>query len=135
MSRCALYTSNTSNQDVEVNGIISPGTIVRRYGPNLNLSGNAIQLSGPGYYKIDTSITLAPVVEGEVTVSIYKDGVLLQGATATATAAAAGDTVNLALSAIIREFCSCCEGLSNLTFVLTEGAATVTNIAITVEKL
>ena len=135
MSKSALYVANTSNQIVQVDGVISPGTIIRRYGPNIGLAGNAIQIVGAGYYEIDTSITVAPAAEGEVTVTVYKDGIIIQGATATETAAAAGDNVNLSISAIVREFCSCCDGLSNLTFVLTGTESTVTNIAVTVEKL
>ena len=135
MSKSALYVANTSNQTVQVDGVISPGTIIRRYGPNIGLAGNAIQIVGAGYYEIDASITVAPTAEGEVTVTAYKDGIIIQGATATETAAAAGDNVNLSISAIVREFCSCCDGLSNLTFVLTGTESTVTNIAITVEKL
>ena len=135
MSKSALYVANTSSQEVSVDGIIVPGTIVRRFGPNLGLAGNAIQIAGAGYYEINASITVAPTTEGEVTVTIFKDGVALQGATATETAAAAGDSVNLSISALVREFCSCCDGLTNLTFVLTGTASTVTNIAIVVEKL
>ena len=135
MSKSALYVVNTSNQEVPVDGIILPGTIVRRFGPNISLAGNAIQIAGTGYYKIDASITLAPTETGEATVTIYKDGAELQGATATETAAAAGDFINLSLTSIVREFCSCCEGLSNLTFVLSGIASTVTNVAITAEKL
>lgn len=135
MSKSALYVANTSNQTVQVDGIISPGTIVRRFGPNIGLAGNAIQISGPGYYEFNASITIAPTAEGEVTVEIYKDGLPLQGASATQTAAAAGDSINLSISAIVREFCTCCDGLSNFTFVLTGTESTVTNMAVTVEKL
>lgn len=135
MSKSALYVANTSNQTVQVDGIILPGTIVRRYGPNIGLAGNAIQIAGAGYYEINASLTAEATAAGEITVTIYKDGVPLQGATATETAAAVGDFVNLSISAIVREFCSCCDGLSNLTFVLTGNDATITNVAITVEKL
>ena len=135
MSKSALYAVNTSNQEIAVDGIIAPGTIERKFGPNISLTGNAIQIAGAGYYEINTSITIVPTTEGEVTVTVYKDGVILQGATATETAAAAGDSVNLSISAIVREFCSCCDGLSNLTFVLTGVTSTITNMAITVEKL
>ena len=44
MSKSALYVANTSNQTVQVDGIITPGTIVRRFGPNLGLAGNAINI-------------------------------------------------------------------------------------------
>ena len=135
MSKSALYVANTSNQTVQVDGIITPGTIVRRYGPNVGLAGNAIQIAGAGYYEINASLTAEATAAGEITVTVYKDGVPLQGATATETAAAVGDFVNLSISAIVREFCSCCDGLSNLTFVLTDNDTTITNVAITVEKL
>ena len=135
MSKSALYVVNTSNQEVAVDGIITPGTIVRRFGPNLGLAGNAIQVAGAGYYEFNASITAAATAAGEVTVTMYKDGVPLQGATASETAAAGGDYVNISLSAIVREYCSCCDGLSNFTFVLTGIESTITNVAITVEKL
>ena len=135
MSKSALYVANTSDQTVQVNGIITPGTIVRRFGPNISLSGNAIQIAGPGYYEIDASITVAPTAAGDVTVTVYKDGVILQGATATESVAAGGDFATLSITSIVREFCQCCEGLTNLTFVLTGVESIVSNIAITVEKL
>jgi hypothetical protein len=135
MSKSVLYTANTSSQEVLADGIINPGTIVRKFGCNIGLNGNAIILNGPGYYDIDASITLAPTAVGDVTVTVYKDNVPVQGATASETAAAVGDSINLSISSIVRENCQCCEGLSNLTFVLTGEDSTVTNVAIAVEKL
>jgi len=135
MSRSAIYTVNPSVQNVAVDGIINLGTINRRYGCNLDLGGNGILVSGAGYYLVNASITAAPSTEGQVTVTMNKDGVPVSGATASATAAAAGDLTNLSISCIIRENCQCCEGLSNLTFVLTETASSVSNIAVDVVKL
>lgn len=135
MSKSAIYTANTSTQDVAIDGIINPGTVVRRYGPNLTLSGNAIQLDGAGYYDIDASFVVAPAAAGNVTVTMYKNGIIVQGATSSATVAAGDDSVTLNISALVREFCNCCEGLSNLTFVLSENASAVTNVAIVVQKL
>lgn len=135
MSKSIIYTANTSAQNVAINGVISPGSIIRRYGPNLNLSGQAIQICGAGYYDIDASITLAPTAAGNVTVTAFLDNVAIPGATATETATAANDIINLNLDGVVREACTCCEGISNLTFVLTGTAASVTNVAISVEKL
>ena len=89
MSKSAIYTVNSSAQNVAVNGTISLGTIIRRYGPNLNLSGNAVSVSGGGYYDIDASITVAPTAAGNVTVTAYKDNVAIPGATATGSTTAA----------------------------------------------
>ena len=135
MSKSTIYTVNTSAQSVAVNGVINPGTVIRRFGPNLGLSGNAIQIDGAGYYDIDASITAAPTAAGTVTVTVYKDGVAIPGATASQSTGTAGNPVNISISSLVREFCPCCDGLSNLTFVLTGTAASVTNVAIVVEKL
>ena len=134
MSKSLIYTANTSAQSVAVNGIINPGTVVRRFGPNLNLSGNALQIAGAGYYNIDASFVAAPTAAGSVTVTAYLNNVAIPGATATASTGTAGNSVNISINAVIREPCQCCEGLSNLTFVLTGTAASVTNSAIVVEK-
>lgn len=135
MSKSAIYTVNNSAQNVVVNGDINLGSIIRRFGPNLSMNGNAIQVCGPGYYDIETSITLAPTAAGNVTVTVFNDNIAIPGATATETAASANDLVNLSISALLREPCQCCESLTNLTFVLTGTPASVTNIATVVEKI
>ena len=134
MSKSAIYTANTTSQSILENGLINPGTVIRRFGCNIHMSGNAINITGTGYYDIDATFDVAPTEVGEVTITVYKDGAVIPGATATETAAA-GDTVNLNISALVREYCPCADDSSNLTFVLTGGAATITNSAIVVEKL
>ena len=135
MSKSAIYTVNSSSQDVAVNGTINLGNINRRFGNYLTLQGNAIQLAGPGYYDVNASITLEGTAAGDVTVTLYKDGIALPGATASASIAAQGDFVNLSLSAIVRKFCPCADGIENLSFILSDTAATITNIAVIVEKI
>ena len=135
MSKSAIYTANTSTQDVAINGVINPGVVVRRYGPNIILAGEAIQLCGSGYYDVDASITLAPAAIGNVTVSLLKDGTPIQGASASTTVTTANTPVNLSISSLVREFCNCFESVSNLTFVLTGTAATISNISIVVQKI
>lgn len=135
MSKSAIYVANTSAQNVALNGTINPGSIIRRFGPNLGLSGNAIQIDGAGYYNIQASITAAPTAAGNVTITVFKDGVAVPGATATQSTTAANNPVNVSISSLVREFCPCCDGLSNLTFVLSGTAAAVSNVAIVVEKI
>lgn len=135
MSKSVIYTANTSSQSVAVNGLINPGTVIRRFGPNLALSGNAIQIDGAGYYDIDASFTVAPTTAGNVTISVLKDGVVIPGAVATQSTTADNSPVNISISSLVREFCPCCEGISNLTFMLTGTAASVTNSSIVVEKV
>ena len=135
MSKTAIYTANTSSQNVVANGIINPGTVVRRFGQGLNLSGNAIQVSCPGYYDCDISVTLAPTAIGNVTVSLYKEGVPIQGMTATESVSTANNPTNLSITGLIRENCGCCDGVSNLTLVLTGTTSAVTNVAMDVHKI
>ena len=135
MSKSAIYMANTSTQGVSVNGIIDLGTIIRRFGPNVNLAGTGIQVDGPGYYSIDASFTVAPTAAGSVTITALKDGVAIPGGVATATAAASEDSLNLSISSLVREFCECCGGPSTITFVLTGTAAVISNVAVIIEKI
>ena len=135
MARSAIYVANTGSQEINENGNINLGTILRRFGCNFGLAGTGLSIAGPGYYEIEASITLAPAAEGEITVAMYKDEVAVPGASATVTAAAAGDSVNLSILSLVRECCPCADTISNLTFKVLGGTATVTNIAIVGEKL
>lgn len=135
MSKSAIYTVNTSTQSVAVDGIINPGTVIRRFGPNLDLSGNALQISGAGYYDIDASFTLAPTAVGTVTITAFLNNVPIPGATVSGSTTIANNPINVSLSSLVRQSCPCCEGVSTLTFVLTGTEASITNSAIVVEKL
>ena len=79
------------------------------------------------------SITVIPTAAGAITATVLKDGVAIPGATATGTAAAAGDAVNLSISSLIRQF-GCCSGQSVITVILS-AAGTVNNMAIVAEKV
>lgn len=133
MSKSLIQTVNQSSQAVAANSIIGLGSVIRRFGCNLRLNGNAIEVDGAGYYTIDCNVTLAPTAAGDVTVAVYKNGVPLTGATATATVAAADDSVTLPIQTTIREGCAC-DGGTALTVVLVAGASTVSNVAMRVEK-
>ena len=133
MSKALIQTVNQGSQAVAVNGIINLGSVIRRFGCNLRLNGNAIEVNGEGYYKVDCNVTLSPTAAEDVTVAIYKNGVALTGATATGTVATAGDTLTLPIQTTIKEGCGC-DGGTALTVVLLAGAGTVSNIAVRVEK-
>ena len=132
MSKSAIYTANTSAQTVAVNDIIPVGTTSRRFGCNIRQDGNTITLTGPGYYLVNASATIAPTAAGTVSVTGQKDGVAVIGATAAATTTAAAESANLSLGFIARNV-SC--GSSILSFVLSGAESTVTNLAVTVTKL
>lgn len=131
--KSAIYTANSTATVTAVGSTIPFGSIIRRFGQNIDLSGTAINICGRGYYDVDISVTANATAAGTVTVTLFKDGVAVPGATASATASAAGDAVNLSIEALVREMC--CDSTSTLILVLTGAAATVTNVAAVVEKL
>lgn len=133
MSRSLIQTANETNQSVLANGIISPGAITRRYGPNINLSGNSISLSGSGYYTIDAIVTLTATTAGDLSVAIYEDGVAIPGAVASTTTTAASDIVTFTIPTTVR-IKDCC-GTKSITGVLVTGeGVVVSNFAVRVLK-
>ena len=133
MSKSLIQTVNQSSQAVAANSIIDLGSVIRRFGCNLRLNGNAIEVDGAGYYTVDCNVTLAPTTAGNVTVTLCKNGVPLTGATATGSVSTSGNPVTLPIQTTIREGCAC-DGGTALTLVLVAGASTVSNVAVRAEK-
>ena len=130
MSKSVLYAVNSTPQNYIANGtVINFGSIVRRYGQNLELSGGNVIVQGAGYYSVDINIGFTSAA-GDVTVQVYKDGVAIQGAMAIVTAAAT-TSYSLTIPALIRETCDC---ESTITVVISGTAGTINNAAIVVEK-
>lgn len=129
----AIYTALTTPTVIAAGGTVPIGTLIRRFGRCLSVEGNGIAIGDSGYYDIDASITVLPTAAGAITATVLKDGVAIPGATATGTAAAAGNPVNLSISALIRQF-GCCSGQSVITVILS-AAGTVNNMAIVAEKV
>ena len=129
--KSALYTAMQTPTEVAVNGVIPLGSLIRRYGCDITLNGNAANIVGNGYYDVDASITVAPTAAGTVTATLYKDGIAVPGATASA-AGAAGAPVVLAFPALVRQ--ACASGAA-LTLVLTGAASTVSNVALRVQRV
>lgn len=134
MSRSLIQVTNQSMQNVALNSIISLGSVLRRFGCNIRLSGNGIEVIGEGYYTISGTVTVAPTAAGTVSVAVYNNGMQIPGAIASGTAAAAGDPVTLPLETTIRQGC-CCDSADNITLVLLEGAGEVSNVSLRIEKV
>lgn len=130
--KSALYAAMQTPTAVAVDGVIPLGSLIRRYGCDVAINGNAVNITGAGYYDVDASVTVTPAAAGTVTVTLYKDGVAVPGATASETAAANG-TVDLSIPALVRQVC--CAAGSALTLVLTGAAATVNNVALRVQRI
>lgn len=131
--KSAIYTAMQTPTEVTVNGVIPLGSLIRRYGCDISLNGNAVNIVGKGYYDVDISVTAAPSAVGTVTATLIKDGVVVPGATASATASAAGDSAVLAFPALVRQ--ACCASGSALSLVLTGAASTVNNVAMRVQRI
>ena len=132
MSRSLIQTTNTTSSAVALNGTIPLGSVLRRFGCNCRLNGNKIEIEGTGYYTVTATVTLQPEAAGVVSVALYENNVAVPSAVATGTAAAIGDDVTLTIVTTVRE--TCCEGASSLALILTEGASTITNVSMRVEK-
>ena len=133
MSKSLIQTANPSSQTVAVGGIISLGSVLRRYGCNCRLNGNAIEVNGQGYYTVSGTVTVAPTAAGNVSIAIYENGNTIPSATSTGSVTTAGNSVTLPVETTVKQGC-CCDGGTALTCVLTAGAGTVTNVSMRVIK-
>ena len=140
--KSAIYTANNTPSTITLSvaqpsAVLPLGTVIRRFGKNVQLSGNGILLNGGGYFDVDASITLTPVAAGNYTITLFEDGVAVPGAIQTMTVGA-GATVNFNIPALVR--LQCCDDSATLTMVLTTTAtlpATITlnNDGVVVEKI
>lgn len=133
MGKSLIQVVNQSDQTLTANSIINLGTIQRRYGNDLNLSGNAIECSGCGYFEIIGSISVTPTSVGNVTVALYENGVQIPGAIAYGSISTAANPVAMPLVATIRRGCRC-EGADHITAVLVEGDGVVNNVSLRIVK-
>lgn len=106
------------------------GAIIRRYGRNVQLDGQGINLLGPGYYDLRASLTFTPTATGPVTIQYFQDGIAIPGALATAQGTAA-TPMNLSVDALIRN-CGC-DCNTALTYTI-DAAGTIVNLANRVDK-
>ena len=133
MSKSLIQVANIGQQSVLANSVISLGSVLRRFGCNCRLNGNAIELEGEGYYTIDMDATVTPTAAGNVTITLFKDGVAIPGATATNSVSTVGNSTTLPINTTVRMGCNC-NGASSITAVLVAGPGVVNNISMRVIK-
>lgn len=132
--KSGIYLVNQTTQNLVPGNAVNLGDTVRKYGCNCVQTGNSITIVGGGYYNIEATITGASTALGTVEVTAYKDGVPIEGATASATVAA-GVYVTLPIIATVREVGCCYDTASRITFVWEGDAGTATNFAVKVTKV
>ena len=130
--KSAIYTVN-ADVAVAEGGTIPLGSIVRRYGSCIDLNGNGVTLSESGSYHVAVSVTAEPTTAGPISIDLLQDGNPVPGAVASGVAAAAGDPVPLAFTALVRLACRCSG--SNLTVRLLEGGSNIANVALVAERI
>ena len=133
MSKSLIQVANQSTQAVAEDSIIGLGSTQRRFGCNLRLSGNGIEVSGAGYYTVVADVTVAPTAAGIVSVGVYNNGVQIPGAISSGAVATAANPITLPINTTIRQGC-CCDSADNLTLVLITGEGNVQNVSMRVEK-
>ena len=132
MGKSLMYVALTNPAAVLAGGTIPLGEIIRRYGCSVNLNGNAGRLADPAYYVVHADVVVEATAAGAISATLLVDGAAYPGASATATAAAAGDAVTLPIDAIVRV--GCCDGPKSLTLALS-AEGTVTSVAVSVERM
>lgn len=128
MSKSLIYTANTSAQTVAIGNSANFGTTIRRYGCNCQNNSTAIVANGSGYYDIDINATFTAAA-GTATLTLYKDGAPIPGASTTVTTAA-NTTYSVTIPTAIRV--KCCDSL--VTLVVSGVDVSFTNLTARMEK-
>ncbi|MCQ2770600.1 MAG: hypothetical protein MJ236_02240 [Clostridia bacterium] len=133
MGRPAIYTALTTPTVVNPGDVVPIGYVQRKYGCGISVNGTSILISEPGYYDVDVYATYVGTA-GDVTLTLYKDGIAVPGATDTETIATAATQYRASsFGAIVRVYCCAGTQLS----VVASGTSTPTlgNFAVKVVKL
>lgn len=128
------FMTTTTEQSVLANGIIPLTTIQHKYQTATLPVSNGIILTKPGYYNVTGSVTVTAPAEGDVTISLQRNGVDVTGITATETISTADTEYRtLNISGIVRV--GCCDPNATLTIVNSGVAITVQNANLYAEYL
>lgn len=133
MSKSLIQTAYTDSQALTVGNTLPLGTVIRRFGCSLMQNGSSIMAHGDGYFTITGTVTLAPEAIGNVSVAAFENGVQIPGAVSTGSVSTADNSVTLPIVTTIRKGC-CCTDDSVITLRLLEGASTISNVSLRVEK-
>lgn len=135
MSKSLLYVANTTTQTVPPGSSVALGSIIRRFGGCINVSGSTINLLEPGYYDIDVTATFNADAPGNVTLLVLQNGVPIAGGKGTETITTATTEFRvIPIATVARIYC--CQD-ANLTIVVDEDSTAtpnINNLAVSVMK-
>ena len=132
-----ISSYNITTQAVLADGVINFTTDRILTGCTATRDGQTFQLNKPGYYYVTFNAVATATEVGEITATLENNGIAVVGATASMTAGAVGDLVNLAFTTIIKVPPSCCavNNVGKLTVVNAGVGATYTNVNLNITKL
>lgn len=133
MSKSLIYTVNNTATTGTANTAVNLGNIVRRKGCSFRFNGTSISVLEAGYYDITVSATFTGSAAGDVTLTVYQDGVPISGATVTETVTTAStENISVAIPGVVRVYCNSTSNLS----VVPSGTPepTFSNIAVKVVR-
>lgn len=143
-----LGTRNTSSQTVLANGVISLGSVYRRYCrknacgiPAFSFDGMTVTLNQSGIYHVTATLVGAGTVAGDVSVQMRENGVAIPGAISTetiTTAATEQRTFVIDTYVLVDDSTVLCTRSTNAKAIslLNAGVgATFTAVAVNVDKV
>ena len=139
MAKALLFAGNSTAQTLTGGGIVNLGTAIHGFGctccqKTIDLTGGGAVLREGGYYDVVISAVVTDSEPGNVTLTLYQDGVASAVITGSEAIAAADDPASITISGVV--LVPRC-GSSTLTVVATASAGnpTVNSISTTVVKL
>lgn len=131
MSRSLIQVANQSTQNLAIDSVVNPGTTIRRFGKDLRLNGNSIEIAGTGYYTVSGTLTVTPNAVGNVAAALYLNGVQIPGTLVGGSVSTVGNSTTLPFETTLRRGC-CCDTPDILTCRLITGASSGTNYSLRV---
>lgn len=132
MSKSIIYAGNSTAQATVSTGTTAQfNNIVRRFGPNVDISGGNVVATGSGYYEGIVNLNIEGAEAGTGAITVYANGTAIPFATAsfiTTTTSLA----NVVVPFVVRNTCNCMP--TTITVVVSGVAANVSSAAIVVEK-
>lgn len=120
-----IQLTNKNIQAVAANALMPLGSITRRVCPRTNCcqtfevttsGADTVYITEQGYYRVTYNVSAIPAAAGLVSFSLNVGGTSVY--IGSATAAAAGDTVNVTISFMVRAFGNCASLPVNLPLAI-----------------
>lgn len=139
MSKALMFAGNSTAQTITGGGAVNLGSPIHGFGctccqKTIDLTSSSVLLRSGGYYTVIVSAVVSNSEAGNITLTLYQDGVASTIITGSENIAAAGNPVSITISgAVLVPKC----GTSALTIVATSsvGNPTINSISTTVTKV